>query len=124
MPEEPKDTTKEVNYYLRQAEYYLEEALKQKELRQMAEKAHTSATLASDALIISKGMKRPVSLLERKRSLEKISPEIKEQYMRIRDELHRDCFQDGFCRPDVIEKHSNELESYLKSIKSHLGSLK
>jgi hypothetical protein len=121
LPEEPKEIKKEVEYYLRQAEYYLGEALKQKDLRQMAEKAHTSATMASDALILSKGMKRPVSLLERKRSLEKVSPGLRDQYMKFRDELHRDCFQDGFCRPDITKKHTNELESYIKSIKSLLG---
>jgi len=124
LPEEAKELKKEVEYYLRQAEYYLEEALKQKDLRQMAEKAHLSATLASDALILSNGMKRPVSLLERKKSLEKISPELRDQYIRFRDDLHKDCFRDGFCRPDITKKHANELENFIKSIKSLLGAPK
>lgn len=105
---------------MREAERYFQEALRQKDLRQMAEKAHLSATLAADALILSMGWEKPKSLFARKRALESISIEEAKTYTLIVDDLHRDCFYDGLCHSETIKRRMEDVKEFNGRIRKQL----
>jgi len=115
MSEEPEKLIQE-------AENYYHEALGQKDPRQMAEKAHLSATLAADALILSKGQEKPESLYTRKRALENISEELVKEYTLLVDDLHRDCFYDGLCHPETIKRRMEDVKKFNENVRKQLAT--
>ena len=112
----------ELKKLVEEAVKYIQDALKQKDLRQMAEKGHLAATLAVDALILSKGYEKPKSLYARKRALEKISLDYAKNYAYIVDDLHRDCFYDGICDPEVIKRRMQDVKEFTDVIKKKMLS--
>lgn len=112
----------EVRELIQQARHYYKEALEQKDLRQMSEKAHLSATLASDALIIGFNMPKPQNLSERLGRLNSVSKKARLRYSAYMNDLHRNCFYDGLCIEEVVRDTIDDLSDYIETAERILRS--
>jgi hypothetical protein len=95
-----------------EARRYLEEARRERDLRQRAEKGHLAATLAVNAIVLKRISSYPRSLSSRIHALVKVDPTLVDPYSTVVLNLHRQCFYDGICDPVIVElamKRAEEL---------------
>lgn len=111
---------REIQSLLESAELYIEDAFREEDLREAAEKAYLAVTLAIDALLMSKGLLRPKSLYARKSAIGKISKELGRTYSSIVEDLHRSCFYDGQCDEGILKVRMGEARELVKRIISEL----
>jgi hypothetical protein len=85
-----------------EARRYFEEARREPDLRQRAEKGHLAATLAVNALALKRLGSYPRSLSSRIRALIKIDPLLVDPYSAVVLNLHMQCFYEGICDPEAV----------------------
>jgi hypothetical protein len=90
-----------------EARRYLEEARRERDPRQGAEKGHLAATLAVNAVALKRLSTYPKSLSSRIRALVKMGPALVDAYSAVVLTLHGQCFYDGICDPSSL-KHGLE----------------
>jgi hypothetical protein len=106
-----------------EARRYLEEARRERDLRQRAEKGHLAATLAVNAIILRRELPWPRSLQARSKALSKVGRELRRLYDGLVESLHRRCFYDGICDPEIIEEDLEDVEGLIRRAEREIAEV-
>lgn len=115
-----KTVEEEVRSLIQEARGYYNEALKQKDPRQMSEKAYLAASLAGDALILACNRPKPQAFGERSRGLRAIRDRLDMEYNAITLQLHVNCFHGGACDREDIAVNVERTKGFINTVISEL----
>ncbi len=94
-------------------------------VRDAAEKAWNAVVQATNALLAKRNFPLPQSHIERRRTLgelERQDPEVRELGLRDRfmaraQSLHEECFYEGYCPVEILERDLEKVKEYIEDIK-------
>ena len=114
------------NSYLKQAKELLSAAKKefkegkakgdQIKIRDAAEKGWNATVQATNGLFAKKRKPIPKSNRVRREGLEKIAPELRDRFEARAHSLHSQCFYDGVCPLEIVERDINKVGDYIDQV--------